>query len=153
MKSKVYIPSDKEFIEIVKNSNSGSDVLRKLGLKTSGGSSRTVLKRRLKELKCDTSHFGRKNGQSLQAKYTMKEILVENSSYANIARLKERLVKENVLEYKCNICGINSWNNKELSLQLDHINGVNNDHRLENIRFLCPNCHSQTDTYAGKNIK
>jgi 5-methylcytosine-specific restriction endonuclease McrA len=60
-------------------------------------------------------------------------------------------VKENRLEYKCANCGIKEWNNLPLSLQLDHINGVNNDHRLENLRFLCPNCHSQTDTYSGKN--
>ena len=70
-----------------------------------------------------------------------------------IARLKERLVKEGILEYKCAECGISKWNNKPLSLHLDHINGINNDHRIENLRFLCPNCHSQTDTYAGKNRK
>ena len=49
-------------------------------------------------------------------------------------------------------CGISEWLGNPLALQLDHINGVNNDHRLTNLRFLCPNCHSQTDTYAGKNM-
>ena len=70
-----------------------------------------------------------------------------------IAHLKERLVKEKYLEYKCAECGITEWNGKPLSLHLDHINGINNDHRIENLRFLCPNCHSQTNTYAGKNKK
>ena len=55
-------------------------------------------------------------------------------------------------EYKCEGCGIDSWQGQSLTLDLDHINGVSNDHRLENLRFLCPNCHSQTETFRGKNI-
>ena len=81
----------------------------------------------------------------------LNDVLVENSSYARHL-LKKRIIKENLLEYKCSCCGIgDSWNEKKLVLQLDHINGVNNDHRLENLRFVCPNCHSQQDTYAAKN--
>ena len=151
--SKVYLVSDEDFIEIIKNSFSYSDCLRALGLGTKGGSSTDVLKRRIEELKCDISHFG-KNPQkkSYQSKYDLDDILVENSTYANIARLKIRLVNEERLEYKCEKCGIVEWNGKPLSLHLDHKNGKNNDHRIENLRFLCPNCHSQTDTYAGKNV-
>jgi hypothetical protein len=52
---------------------------------------------------------------------------------------------------RCAICGISDeWNGKKLMLQMDHINGVNTDHRLENLRFVCPNCHSQTDTFSNK---
>ena len=59
-----------------------------------------------------------------------------------------------MLEYKCSICGNNGvYMEKPLTLQLDHINGVNNDNRLENLRFLCPNCHSQTETFSGKKLK
>ena len=72
----------------------------------------------------------------------MEEILIENSSYDNIASLKRRLLNEGYLEYKCSECGISEWNGKPLSLHLDHINGKHNDHRIENLRFLCPNCHS-----------
>jgi len=69
-------------------------------------------------------------------------------------RLKERLIRENKIPYSCQECGNDgSYNGKKLVLQLDHINGVNNDNRLENLRFLCPNCHSQQDTYAAKNIR
>lgn len=119
---------------------------------TNGGSSTDTLKRRIAELDCDISHFGKKEKtQSPQAKYSLDEILIENSTYANISRLKERLVREGKLEYKCQNCGIKEWQSKPLSLHLDHINGKNNDHRIENLRFLCPNCHSQTDTYAGRN--
>ena len=150
--SKVYWVSDAEFMEIVKNSNTYSDCLRALGLGTKGGSSTDILKRRIKELGCDISHFGTGiTKRNYQAKYDLDDILIENSSYANISRLKQRLVKEGRLEYKCADCGISEWQGKALSLHLDHINGKNNDHRISNLRFLCPNCHSQTDTYAGKN--
>lgn len=149
--SKVYQVSDEQFIQIVQESNSYSDCLRALGLGTRGGSSTDILKRRIAELNCSTEHFG-KQLQSVSAKYSLEEILVENSSYTNISRLKQRLVNEGKMEYKCQKCGISEWLGNPLTLQLDHINGVNNDHRLTNLRFLCPNCHSQTDTYAGKNM-
>ena len=150
--SKVYQVPNEEFQNIVQQANSYSDCLRVLGLGTNGGSSTDTLKRRIAELDCDISHFGKKEKtQSPQAKYSLDEILIENSTYANISRLKERLVREGKLEYKCQNCGIKEWQSKPLSLHLDHINGKNNDHRIENLRFLCPNCHSQTDTYAGRN--
>ena len=59
--------------------------------------------------------------------------------------------KHNLLEYKCSTCNIDSWNGKKLVLELDHINWNHTDNRLENLRFLCPNCHSQTDTFRGRN--
>lgn len=151
-KSKVYQVSDIEFQNIVQNSYSYSDCLRALGLGTNGGSSLDVLKKRIQELNCSTEHFNKIASQAY-TKYSLDDILVQNSTYANISSLKRRLVNENVLEYKCAICGISEWLGKPLSLQLDHINGINNDHRKENLRFLCPNCHSQTETYAGKNKK
>lgn len=87
-------------------------------------------------------------------KYSMQEIMVVNSTYSRCA-LKRRLLKEKVIPCdKCSVCGVGRvWNNKPLSLALDHINGIHNDHRKENLRFICPNCHSQTDTYAGKQLK
>lgn len=152
MASKVYLVSDEEFKEIVKQANSYSDCLRALGLGTKGGSSTDILKRRIKELECSIKHFGDTTKPSSNIKYTLDEILVENSNYTNITTLKNRLVKENRLEYKCSCCkNEGEWLGRKLVLQLDHINGKNNDHRIENLRFLCPNCHSITETYAGKN--
>lgn len=60
--------------------------------------------------------------------------MVENSKYVNIARLKDRLIKEGLKEYKCEICGnLGIWQSKPLSLELHHINGNHFDHRLENL--------------------
>ena len=68
-------------------------------------------------------------------------------------KLKNRLIKELKWQHICSICKLQEWNNEKIPLQLDHINGVSNDHRLENLRLLCPNCHAQTETYCGKNVK
>ena len=154
MKSKVYQVSDQEFIEIVNSSISYSECLRKLGLSTNGGSSTDVLKKRIKELNCSIEHFKRTGGTNNGKTIPLNEILIENSNYANISRLKSRLIKEKLIEYKCAKCGnTGEWQGEPLSLQLDHINGNNKDHRLKNLRLLCPNCHSQTETYSGKNSK
>jgi hypothetical protein len=66
--------------------------------------------------------------------------------------IKKRLLREGILEEVCVICGIGpEWQGKPLVLRLDHINGVSDDYRIENLRLLCPNCDSQTDTYCGRN--
>lgn len=118
-----------------------------------GTNSAIQIKKRIAELDCDISHFSQTaNANNVSTKYSLQEILVENSQYTARSRLKIRLLNEGLLEYKCALCGnIGEWQGKPLSLQLDHKNGINNDNRLENLRFLCPNCHSQTETYAGKN--
>lgn len=106
----------------------------------------------------DISHFNGKPriekniGESLQ-KYEDSEIFIENSTYTP-THLKRRILNAKLLDYRCDDCGNEGfWNGKDLCLQIDHINGISNDHRLENLRFLCPNCHSQTDTYGNGNGK
>lgn len=151
--SKAYQISDVEFKEIIASSNSYCDCARKLGMSPNGANSAIQIKKRIAELDCDISHFSQTaNANNISTKYSLQEILVENSQYTARSRLKIRLLNEGLLEYKCALCGnIGEWQGKLLSLQLDHKNGINNDNRLENLRFLCPNCHSQTETYAGKN--
>ena len=69
-----------------------------------------------------------------------------------ISTLKDILIRNKIIEYACDKCdNMGTWENEPLTLQLDHINGINNDNRIENLRLLCPNCHSQTQTFAGKN--
>lgn len=75
-----------------------------------------------------------------------------NSTRSNMV-IKKRILQYDLIPYECSHCDIkDSWNGKPINLQLDHINGNNRDNRLDNLRFLCPNCHSQTDTYCGKSI-
>ena len=84
-------------------------------------------------------------------KIPTKEILEGKHPQYQTNKVKKRYLEEGLLENKCAWCGIkDEWNGKPITLQLDHINGINNDHRLENVRILCPNCHSQTETYCGR---
>ena len=98
--SKVYQVSDDEFRQIIAENCSYSDCLRALGLGTKGGSSTDILKRRINELKCSTEHFNKGQSKHANATYSLDEILVKDSTYANISSLKRRLLKENRLEYK-----------------------------------------------------
>ena len=84
-------------------------------------------------------------------KFPLEAIMVENSSYPR-HRLKARILEENLIEYRCSCCDIGpEWNGKPMPLILDHINGINNDNRLENLRFVCSNCDTQLPTYKSKN--
>lgn len=77
-------------------------------------------------------------------------LLTEKSSHKR-HHVRSRLLHSKTLKSECAICGISEWLGKPLSFELDHINGVSDDNRLENLRMLCPNCHSQTETYKGRN--
>ena len=126
-------------------------VLRSLGLSTSPGNYRGFHVH-VQRLTIDTSHFlGRGHGTSNNFNpRRLSEILVEHSTYCS-THLRKRLISEGLLKEQCARCGLcPEWQGKRLTLQLDHVNGTFNDNRIENLRLLCPNCHSQTKNFAGK---
>jgi 5-methylcytosine-specific restriction endonuclease McrA len=150
--------SKEELLSVVSSSTSFGQILKYFNLTNKGGNVKTLKSR----LDCDNigydhirlgkdSNLGRKFLNS--KKINLDKILTEHSSYSR-GGLKRRLISENILENKCLICGLeNKWQEKPLTLQLDHINGISDDNRLENLRLLCPNCHSQTETFAGRSLR
>lgn len=149
MKSKKW--SELDLTEAVKSSISVSQVVIKLGLSMAGGSHSTI-KNYIQKLNLDTSHFKGQGWNNQNYSKPLEEILVENSDHYDSYSLKKRLLKENILKNICSECGLeNKWNNRPINLHLDHINGIKMDNRIQNLRILCPNCHSQTKTYAGRN--
>jgi len=90
---------------------------------------------------------------NVQRTIPLYEILEGKHPQFQTNKLKVKLLKSGQLKNECSICGISSWNGQKLVCELDHINGKRTDHRLENLRMLCPNCHSQTETFRAKNIK
>lgn len=140
---------DKEILQkLVNESNSFSEILRKLG-KSASGDAIKLLKEKLDLFEISYHFINERKRPKL---IPLEDILVENRPYKT-QDLKRRLIKEGLKKDQCECCGLtNYWNGKILTLQLDHINGNHNDNRLENLRVICPNCHSQTETFGNKQI-
>lgn len=139
--------------EAVKNSNSICDVCRFIGCKAKGGSYDNI-RGRLKEYGIDISHFKgsvkyTRNNRLIYNKKKPEEVLIKNTNFKRInhSTLKRCLIESGV-EYKCNKCGVCKWLEQTITLDVDHINGDWTDNTIENLRFLCPNCHRQTDTFC-----
>lgn len=147
--------STKNLAAITKRSSSLSEILREYGLQNKGGNIKT-LKKCLKKKGIDFSHIplgiSSNKGRSLpKGKVPLHDVMIEDSTYSRY-HLKKRIIESGIIEYKCAKCGIRSeWQGEHIVLILDHINGIPNDHRRKNLRFLCPNCNSQTNTFAGRN--
>jgi len=146
--------TEKTLKEAVKVSLSYKMVLDKFERNASSSAYKT-LKKKIKEWNIDTSHFlGRKEmanylyqTKSL-SKRGYKDIFVVNSTVARSV-LRNRIVKDKLISYTCSMCPLDdNWNGKKISLILDHINGIRNDNRLENLRFLCPNCNATLPTHC-----
>jgi len=150
-----------ELSDAVNSSTTIKEALIKLGVRAAGGNYR-VFNAKCKKWNVDTSHFlnfsqvAKKNWKENKfERLTLDKILIENSDY-NRTCLKERLYKEGLKKPICEMegCGQGDvWLGKKISLILDHINGVWNDNRLENLRIVCPMCNATLPTHAGKNIK
>jgi Zn finger protein HypA/HybF involved in hydrogenase expression len=141
-------------IEVVKNSSSIANAMEKLN------EGRRFVKRKIEELSIDTSHMTGQawtSGKTVMqdsrlSKYSKEEIFSEDSPCSN-SYVRKFVLKNKLKEYKCESCELVNWKNQNINLQLDHINGNRKDNRLENLRWLCPNCHSQTSTFCSRNVK
>ena len=148
--------TDDQLTDAVRSSVTIAEALGRLGLVPRGQNYRTFHRHR-ERLGLDISqflgkaHLAGRIRHNLSTRIPLEEILVEKSTYANSPRLGERLIREGLREDRCYECGITEWRGRKLRLRLDHINGNPRDHRLDNLRFLCPNCDSLTDTYCGRN--
>lgn len=143
--------------EAVKTSTSFRQVLSKLNLRQAG-SNYVQLKKYISENSLKTKHFkGRAWNKGLTGfhyyRIPLEKVLIKNR-YSQSYKLKKRLFVAGIKKEKCEICG---WAQKtkdgRIPLELDHVNGKRIDNRIENLRILCPNCHSLTDSYRGRNIK
>lgn len=150
--------TDEELQDAVKSNKSVRGVLRTLRLVPAGGNYAQINKRII-ELGLDSTHFTGKGWNigwkfdSRKPPQTLEQIVVENSTYQS-HKLKKLLFTKGIKQPSCEICG---WAEKSIDgripVELDHINGVHSDNRLENLRILCPNCHSLQPTHRGRNKK
>lgn len=141
--------SDDEFIQIVKLSTSYMDLSKKLGYNSCSGDLIATFKKRIEQLNIDTSHFNRVE----RIDRNEDNIFIENST-ASQKTLRRWYVKGEYTPYVCSICGqLSEWQGKPLTLILDHINGNNHDDRLDNLRWVYPNCNQQLSTTGARNIK
>ena len=151
MPAKIDLFTDEEFIKIVKESSNMLEISKKLGYTSHSGDNGTRIRKRIDALNLSTEHFSLINKRPI--KRSPENIFIENST-ADQKTLRKYYFNGNYTLYICSICGQEPfWQGKELTLILDHINGHNKDDKLENLRWVCPNCNQQLETTNGKNVK
>lgn len=144
-------------IRLIPECLSIAEVIKKAGGSIHGSPHYRKVHRVIKEYNINTSHF---RGQAWNGGKSYPEKIRHNlegwlkeDTHIGSHSLKIKLFKAKVLQPQCSSCLITEWQCKPAPLELDHINGVGTDNRLENLRILCCNCHAQTSTYGSKNKK
>jgi hypothetical protein len=152
----MFVPrySEQDAREAVASSLSSAEALRKLGLKPAGGNHK-LFRRYVDEVwRIPTEHFdpdrAQRSGLKQMRPVALEAVLVEGCHYSRDT-LKRRLYESGIKARRCEMCGQGEqWRGKRMSLILDHINGVPDDNRLENLRIVCPNCAATLDTHCGR---
>lgn len=155
MANRYSILEDTELVkQVAKESTSIADMLRTLGLGDKSTDYRKI-RAKAEELRMELPKWHNKaRMDSIRKAVPNNEVFIKKSNYSNRAGVKKRMVRDLGIPPVCDGCDIGQeWNGKPLTLTLDHINGVGDDNRIENLRLLCPNCHSQTDTFCGRNAE
>lgn len=145
--------TDEQFIQAARTARSIRELLTKLGLKEAGGNYEFARKRALK-LGVDLSHFVGQHWHKGVATGPKKPLdaYLSNRFPIKSHYLKVRLLREGLLKHGCNSCGLSEWLSNPIPLELEHIDGNNQNNSFANLSLLCPNCHALTSTYRGKNI-
>ena len=144
--------SDQEIIEACRSSVSMSKACAKVGLHFN------TFKGRAKKLGVYAPNKGGKGFVKTKGKigkdnFSTEDILNGKHPQYQTGKLKQRLFNEGLKEKRCERCNLSRWLEKEIPLELNHIDGNRHNHSLDNLEILCPNCHAMTDTYRGKNAK
>jgi hypothetical protein len=144
----------------VAEANCWFDCLEKLGVPKIGGNYRT-LKGKIAEYGLDVSHFDYRLAKTRNGKHYKRQLINRENeeifsygAHVKTMNLKREYIRR-VLngDAHCEICGIRDWNGMELMFQIHHLDGNHQNHAVENLQLLCPNCHSQTDTYSNRKRK
>lgn len=140
--------SDEDLRQIVSRNHIWRHILNECGYRSYKGL--VKIKEKCQQLGIDVSHIDSIDHECAHKGFTLDQICIENSWYSNCKGITRRLLNELKWERKCSACNLSEWLGKPIPLELHHINGKHFDHRLENLRLLCPNCHAQTDNYCRK---
>lgn len=149
--------NEEELRNVIEKSKNRKEVFKYFGLHESSNHSYKIINYYIKHYNIDISHFKAYGEGAIKhskcQKISLHDIFCGNHPLYSTYKLKNKLLNENIFNSECSNCKLSEWNSLPIPLDLDHINGIATDHRLENLRLLCRNCHAQTDNFCGKNVK